>query len=283
MKIVRTISDLRNSVTSWQQDGDKVALIPTMGSLHEAHLALVDAGLERCQKAVVSIFVNPKQFGPSEDFKTYPREESRDLRLLEARGVDLVFLPSQEEMYPPGFSVNVDVLNFSNKLCAIGRPGHFAGVATVCTKLLLQCMPDIAVFGEKDYQQLQLIKQVVADLNINVDILGIPTVRERDGLAMSSRNVYLSAEERVLAGKINMILSSTADKLSGGAVLIDELRNAHLKFTTLVGIAPEYLQLCDANDLSMIETLVKPARLLTAIKIGETRLIDNWPVSPELT
>ena len=282
MKIVRTISDLRNSVTSWQQDGDKVALIPTMGSLHEAHLALVDAGLERCQKAVVSIFVNPKQFGPSEDFKTYPREESRDLRLLEARGVDLVFLPSQEEMYPPGFSVNVDVLNFSNKLCAIGRPGHFAGVATVCTKLLLQCMPDIAVFGEKDYQQLQLIKQVVADLNINVDILGIPTVRERDGLAMSSRNVYLSAEERVLAGKINMILSSTADKLSGGAVLIDELRNAHLKFTTLVGIAPEYLQLCDANDLSMIETLVKPARLLTAIKIGETRLIDNWPVSPEL-
>lgn len=282
MKIVRTISDLRNSVTSWQQEGDKVALIPTMGSLHEAHLALVDAGLEHCQKAVVSIFVNPKQFGPSEDFKTYPREESRDLRLLEARGVNLVFLPSQEEMYPPGFSVNVDVLNFSNKLCAIGRPGHFAGVATVCTKLLLQCMPDIAIFGEKDYQQLQLIKQLVADLNINVDILGIPTVRERDGLAMSSRNVYLSAEERVLAGKINMILSSTADKLSGGAALIDELRNAHLKFTTLVGIAPEYLQLCDANDLSMIETLVKPARLLTAIKIGETRLIDNWPVSPEL-
>ena len=270
-------------MTSWQQKGDKVALIPTMGSLHEAHLALVDAGLEHCQKAVVSIFVNPKQFGPSEDFKTYPREESRDLRLLEARGVNLVFLPSQEEMYPPGFSVNVDVLNFSNKLCAIGRPGHFAGVATVCTKLLLQCMPDIAVFGEKDYQQLQLIKQLVADLNINVDILGIPTVRERDGLAMSSRNVYLSAEERVLAGKINMILSSTAERLSGGAAPIDELRNAHLKFTTLVGISPEYLQLCDANDLNMIETLVKPARLLTAIKIGETRLIDNWPVSPELT
>ena len=280
MKIVRTVKDLRGTVGNWRRAGETVALVPTMGSLHDAHLALVDAGIERANRTIVSIFVNRKQFTPNEDFKTYPRGEERDLQLLEARGVDLAFLPSEPEMYPPGFAVNIDVADFSDKLCAIGRPGHFSGVATVCTKLLMQCAPNVAVFGEKDYQQLQLIRQLVKDLNINVSICGVPTIREKDGLAMSSRNAYLNPDERVLAGKINVILSNSAEQLSAGKSPEKELRDAHLKFTGLVGRAPEYLELCDAENLRIVEEVVRPARLLTAVTIGKTRLIDNWPVTP---
>ena len=280
MKIVRTIKDLRSTVGNWRRAGDTVALVPTMGSLHDAHLALVDAGIERANRTIVSIFVNRKQFTPNEDFKTYPREEERDLQLLETRGVDLAFLPSEAEMYPPGFAVNIDVADFSDKLCALGRPGHFSGVATVCTKLLMQCAPNVAVFGEKDYQQLQLIRQLVKDLNINVSICGVPTVREKDGLAMSSRNVYLNPDERVVAGKINVILSNSAKQLASGISPEKELKDAHHRFTGLVGRAPEYLELCDAENLRIVEEVLRPARLLTAVTIGTTRLIDNWPVTP---
>ena len=260
--------------------GETAALIPTMGYLHDAHLALIKAGRAQSDRTVVSIFVNPKQFGPNEDFKTYPRQEKRDLEKLEACGTDLVFLPAQDEMYPPGFSATIDIPAFSNKLCGIGRPGHFSGVATVCTKLFLQCMPDIAVFGEKDYQQLQIIRRLVKDLNIDVDICGVPTVREGDGLAMSSRNVYLNPGERTRASKISAVLSASAKRLSKGIPVEQELDNALTEFVALVGETPEYLELCDAHDLKSIKKVKSPARLLAAVKIGKTRLIDNWPVSP---
>jgi pantoate--beta-alanine ligase len=282
MRIVETVKELRATVSVWQRAGETVALVPTMGYLHDAHLALVDAGFEHSDRTIVSIFVNQKQFGPDEDFKTYPRKKERDLQLLEAQGVDLAFLPSETVMYPPGFSARIDVPAFSDKLCAIERPNHFSGVATVCTKLLLQCMPNVAVFGEKDYQQLQIIRQLVKDLNINVSICGVPTVREKDGLAMSSRNVYLSASERVMASQINVILSNSAQQLSAGTAPVKELKNAHQRFTKLIGNPPEYLQLCDAQNLRIVEEVVRPARLLTAVTIGKTRLIDNWPVTPVL-
>ena len=280
MKTVRTVDTLRETLRTWQIVGETTALVPTMGYLHEAHQALIRAGRAQCDRTVVSIFVNPKQFGPNEDFETYPRKEERDLEILENCGVDLVFLPAQEEMYPPGFSATIDMPAFSNKLCGIGRPGHFSGVATVCTKLFLQCMPNLAVFGEKDYQQLQIIRQLAKDLNITVDICGVPTIREKDGLAMSSRNIYLSAAERARASKISTVLSESAKRLSDGAPVDKELNNVLAKFISLVGETPEYLELCDAQDLEIIRKVRRPARLLAAVKIGKTRLIDNWPVSP---
>ena len=279
-KIVRTIDTLRETVRAWQMAGETTALVPTMGYLHDAHQALIKAGRAKSDRTVVSIFVNPKQYGPNEDFKSYPRQEKRDLEILEACGADLVFLPAQEEMYPSGFSATIDIPAFSNKLCGIGRPGHFSGVATVCAKLFLQCMPDMAVFGEKDYQQLQIIRWLVKDLNIDVDICGVPTVREEDGLAMSSRNIYLNADERTRASQISAILSASAKRLSDGMPVDQELNNAFIKFASLVGETPEYLELCDAQDLEIIKQVRKPARLMVAVKLGKTRLIDNWPVSP---
>ena len=191
---VRTVSDLRSHLAKWREAGKSVALVPTMGALHQGHLSLVALAKTKCDRVVASIFVNPMQFGPREDFKTYPRDEAADLDKLAKAGADLVFIPDTAEMYPQGFSTHVKVSDLTDDLCGAARPNHFEGVATVVAKLLLQCTPDIAIFGEKDYQQLLVIRRLVRDLNMQVEIVGGPIVREGDGLALSSRNAYLSPE-----------------------------------------------------------------------------------------
>ena len=279
--IVRTVSDLRKRVDKWHEQSQKVALVPTMGYLHNAHIALIEAGKQICSRTIVSIFVNPRQFSPKEDFEKYPRDEQRDVSLLAKHQVDLAFVPSPEEMYPLKFSTVVSVPSLTQTLCARIRPNHFSGVATVCAKLFNLCRPDVAVFGEKDYQQLQMIRHLVKDLNIPTEICGVPTVRETDGLAISSRNVYLSRQERTRAAQINVILATTATRLTEGHEPAKELADALAQLNKKVSYTVEYVELCDAKTLAPITELNTPARLLTAIIINKTRLIDNWPVMPQ--
>ena len=210
-RIVRNVNDLRSTVTAWRRERKTVGLVPTMGAIHVGHLSLVTEAKSRCDKVIASIFVNPTQFGENEDFDAYPVDEARDVEALSEAGTDLVFCPGREDIYPEGFSTVISIAGVTAGLCGPFRPGHFDGVATVVAKLLLQCLPDIAVFGEKDYQQLLVIRQLVKDLNIPVDIVGAPIIREEDGLAMSSRNRYLSKEERALAPELNRVLRSVAN------------------------------------------------------------------------
>ena len=213
---VRTVKELRAEVAKWRKAGETVALVPTMGALHAGHLSLIGIAKNHATRIVASIFVNPAQFGPKEDFKRYPRDEAGDLAKLAQAGVDLVYIPHTAEMYPRGFATKVTLPSLTEDLCGAARPNHFEGVATVVTKLLLQCAPDVAVFGEKDYQQLLVIKQVVHDLNIPVQIVPGSIVREEDGLALSSRNGYLSAAERKTAPILHQVLSEAAAALANG-------------------------------------------------------------------
>jgi pantoate--beta-alanine ligase len=276
--VARTVAGLREAVSGWRAKGERVGLVPTMGALHRGHLALVAAARGHCDRVVASLFVNPKQFGPREDFAAYPRDEAADLTKFREAGVDLVFAPSVEEMYPPGFAGNIRIAGVSEALEGARRPGHFDGVATVVAKLLLQCLPDAAFFGEKDYQQLMVVRRLVRDLDIPVRIEGVPTVREPDGLALSSRNVYLSLEERRVAPRLYRVLNDTAavlrerpdaavPALAGGISALDG-----------AGFVTDYLELRDAADLSPMMTLDRPARLLAAARLGRTRLIDNIAV-----
>ena len=283
MNIARTIADLRRQVAAWRGRGDRIGLVPTMGAIHAGHLALVHAAAGQNERVVASLFVNPKQFGPSEDFSSYPRDEAADLAAFEGAGVDLVFMPGVEEMYPPGFATNVRVAGVSEGLDGAFRPGHFEGVATVVCKLLLQCLPDAAYFGEKDYQQLLVVRRMARDLDIPVHIEGVPTVREADGLALSSRNVYLSAEERHTAPLLNRVLRDVAAEIAarpdGVAASLERGRTA----LDAGGFAVDYLDLRDAADLAPVNRLTAPSRLLVAARIGRTRLIDNIAVVPEIT
>lgn len=278
---IDTVDGLRRVVKGWRAEGLKVALVPTMGALHGGHLALAEAAGRRCNRVVVSIFVNPTQFGPDDDLTEYPRDTVADIAKLAAMGVDLVFTPTVAEMYPEGFATTVTVSGVSEGLCGDFRPGHFAGVTTIVSKLLLQCLPDVAVFGEKDYQQLVVIRQLVRDLDIPVEIVGVSTVREDDGLAMSSRNAYLSAHERDIAAGLNVALEAAAVRLAAGedvaAVLEQGLRQLRAAGFAVI----DYLELRDAETLSPMAALDRPARLLAAVRIGETRLIDNVPVTPD--
>jgi len=256
-----------------------VALVPTMGALHAGHVELMRQGFAHADRVVASIFVNPSQFGPSEDFAAYPRREAADLDKLQAVGVDLLFAPTVEAMYPPGFATRVSVSGLSAGLCGEKRPVHFDGVATVVAKLLLQCQPDVALFGEKDYQQLTIIRRLARDLDIMVEIIGVPTVRESDGLAMSSRNAYLSEGERALAPLLYRTLSAIADRLAAGEGPVGQLTVAGVAALLAGGFASvDYLQLCDAEDLRPLDTLDRPARLLAAAILGRARLIDNVAV-----
>lgn len=278
--IVRTIAGLRAQVAAWRAAGDRVALIPTMGALHAGHLSLVALGRERAERTVASIFVNPTQFAPHEDFEAYPREEAKDAERLSEAGCDLLFAPSVEEMYAPGFSTTVTVAGVSGPMDGAARPHHFAGVATVVAKLLIQCGPDVAIFGQKDYQQLQVIRRLAMDLDLPVEIVGGPTVRAPDGLALSSRNAYLSAAERVVAGKLNLILKTAIDALRDGEA-VDKVEAAGLKALAEAGFDPiDYLEVRDPNDLSRLGPgpLDVPGRILVAARIGRTRLIDNMAV-----
>ncbi len=281
MKIARTVADLRREVAAWRARRERVGLVPTMGAIHAGHLALVDAASGDNERVVASLFVNPKQFGPSEDFSSYPRDEAADLAAFEGAGVALVFMPSVEEMYPPDFATNVRVGGVSEGLDGAFRPGHFEGVATVVCKLLLQCLPDAAYFGEKDYQQLLVVRRMARDLDIPVRIAGVPTVREADGLALSSRNVYLSSQERRAAPLLNRALREVAAEIAASPDDIRASLEHGLAVLEAGGFAVDYLELRDAADLASLDRLVAPSRLLVAARLGRTRLIDNVPVVPQ--
>ena len=277
--VARSIAALRRQVAAWRAQGERVGLVPTMGALHAGHLALVAAAQAQCRRTVVSIFVNPRQFGPSEDFAAYPRPETDDLAKLTAAKADLVWMPPVDEMYPDGFTTTISLGGPAEPLEGTHRPGHFDGVATVVAKLLTQVAPDAAFFGEKDYQQLLVVRRMARDLNLPVEIVGVPTVREPDGLALSSRNVYLSPEERRAAPALNRVMRETAAAIIGGAPPAAVLTRAIFELGE-AGFAVEYLELCDAETLAPVaEKPSRPARLLVAARLGRTRLIDNIPVA----
>lgn len=275
---VGTVAGLRQRVAQWRVQSQKIGLVPTMGALHDGHAALVRRSIEQCDRTVVSIFVNPTQFAPHEDFATYPRNEDADLALLARLGADLVYMPSAQEMYAEGFATSVQVSRLTEGLCGVTRPHFFQGVATVVTKLLLQCLPDHAYFGEKDYQQLQVVRRMVRDLDIPAAIEGVPTVREEDGLALSSRNAYLTADERRIAPTLNRVLHQVADRLRHGS---DAAAAAAWGREQLggAGFGPvDYLAVCDPETLEPVEGALAPgqgARILVAAFLGKTRLIDN--------
>jgi pantoate--beta-alanine ligase len=278
MACANTVSALRQTVGAWQANGETVALVPTMGALHAGHLSLVEEARRRCDRVVVSIFVNPTQFGVQEDLTAYPRDQAADLARLKALGVDLAYLPDASEMYRPGASTEVRVGGPGDGLCADFRPVHFTGVATVVAKLLLQCLPEIAIFGEKDYQQLLVIRRLAIDLDIPVEIVGVATMREADGLAMSSRNVYLSADVRAVAGRLNRVMSGTIEALIGGVPVAEALNQGRNELEAAGFEAIDYYDLRDGETLAPLATLEKPARLLAAVHVGGCRLIDNIAV-----
>jgi pantoate--beta-alanine ligase len=278
LPVVRSVPALRSEVARWRKGGKSVALVPTMGALHAGHLALVARGRSLCDRVVASLFVNPAQFAPNEDFGRYPRDEAGDAaKLVEAR-TDLLYAPPLTEIYPPGFSTAIDAGTIARGQDGRFRPGHFQGVATVVAKLLLQASPDVACFGEKDYQQLHVVKRVVRDLDIPVRIEGVPTVREADGLALSSRNLYLSPEERRLAPTLYRVLRETAARLEGGeeAPAALAVAVAMLERTGFAKI--DYVEACDAETLAPLDRADRPGRLLAAVWLGKTRLIDNVPL-----
>ena len=275
---VRTVADLRAHLAPWRKAGESIALVPTMGALHAGHLSLVTLAKSKADRVVVSIFVNPIQFGPREDFKTYPRDEAGDIEKLRAAG-DLVFAPNSAEMYPTGFATKVSVGDLTEDLCGANRPNHFDGVATVVTKLLLQCAPDMAIFGEKDYQQLLVIRHLVRDLNIPVEILGGEIVREEDGLALSSRNAYLSPAERKTAPRLHQIISEVAVALARGEGADAACVAGRFKLEA-AGFRVDYVAVRDPDTLKPLSGPVTRARVLAAAYLGKTRLIDNVPVLP---
>lgn len=278
LPVVRDVPSLRNEVAAWRGAGLKVGLVPTMGALHEGHLSLVRTAKEKCDRVVTTLFVNPRQFAPHEDFERYPRDEAGDAAMLAGAGCDLLYAPERAVMYPEGFSTNVIVSDVSTPLEGEFRPHFFGGVATVVTKLLLQALPDIAFFGEKDYQQLQVIKRMARDLDIPVAIEGCPTVRESDGLAMSSRNAYLSADERRAAPRLNHIMHDAIKAVRAGEPIAAAEAEAARHLIAAGFTSIDYVAIRDAETLAPITSLSRPARILAAAWLGKTRLIDNMAV-----
>jgi pantoate--beta-alanine ligase len=275
---VQSVAALRARVAGWRAAGERIALVPTMGALHEGHLALVRAGRERAERVVVSIFVNPKQFAPTEDFSAYPRVADKDRAAL-AGLADLIFAPGTAEMYPPGFATEITVAGPSEGLEGAARPGHFAGVATVVAKLLIQCGPDCAIFGEKDWQQLQVVTRMARDLDLPVEIVAYPTVRDEAGLALSSRNAYLSPDHLATARKLNGVLARLAGELRRRDIA-EVLAEGRAELERL-GFGPiDYLAVAGPETLALLHVLVpgRPARLLVAARLGPVRLLDNMAV-----
>ena len=278
-KIIRNVQDLRAAVKVWRAAGETVALVPTMGALHEGHLALMRIAQNRADRLVVSIFVNPTQFAPGEDLDAYPKQEAQDLKKLADLGVDLAYCPTIDEIYPDDFSTQISVTGLTDTLCGVSRPGHFNGVATVVAKLLLQCLPDLAIFGEKDYQQLLVIRRMARDLNIPVEILGGATIREEDGLALSSRNAYLSAEEREKAPHLHKIMQEMARSISGGEDVADIVFAGRHQLEK-VGFNVDYLEVRNSATLAPVgRYLHVPGRIFAAAFLGKTRLIDNVAIN----
>ena len=277
--VEQTPAGLRRWCAQRRRAGESIGLVPTMGALHEGHMALVAELSKVVDRVVVSIFVNPTQFAPGEDFTRYPRSEAADLEKLTSLGVDMAYMPTVEAMYPEGFATEVKVGGpLTERLDAVVRPGHFTGVATVVSKLLLQAMPDVAAFGEKDYQQLQIIRRMTADLNLPIEIMAVKTVRDDHGLALSSRNAYLTAEERKIARQLNKILARTGLVLRNGmdgpaacARAEQDLRDAG--FTSV-----DYVAFADPDSLAPLTAFEGRGRILAAARLGKTRLIDNMSV-----
>ena len=282
MGVARTLKALRARVDGWRSTGLTVGFVPTMGALHKGHLSLVRHAAKLSDRVVASIFVNPKQFAAHEDLATYPRNEAADLEMLSTAGCHLAWCPAPEEMYPAGYQTSVLVADVAAGLESDSRPHFFGGVATAVCKLLNQVRPTVALFGEKDYQQLLVIKRMVRDLDMSVQIVGGETVREADGLAMSSRNAYLTEDERRIAGKLNGVLSDLAEKLEAGATVGVTMAEGRTMLEAAGFGRIDYLETRVAADLGAVgpgslETGA-PARILAAVTVGRTRLIDNWPV-----
>jgi len=277
---VHTVADLRAQVSKWRAEGLKIALVPTMGALHEGHISLTKLARKYADRVVVSVFVNPTQFGPTEDFAAYPRTLPDDQAIMDEAGVELCFAPTVEEMYPTGFATRLHIDKMTDMLCGASRPGHFDGMAQVVSKLLLQSLPDVALFGEKDYQQLMVIKRFVIDLNIPVSIIGAPIHRENDGLAMSSRNRYLSVDERQIATTLFAVLSEIAARAANGDA-IEPLLETGRQQIAAAGFSPiDYLEIRDAETLELMQGVVnRPARVFVAARLGKARLIDNLAIN----
>jgi pantoate--beta-alanine ligase len=277
VQTIRRSEELALAVAGLKRGGT-LALVPTMGALHAGHMALIEEAKRRADKVAASIFVNPMQFGEDEDLSRYPRQEAEDARMLEEAGCDLLWLPSVEDIYPEGFATRVSVAGVSERWEGEARPGHFDGVATIVAKLLLSVEPDVALFGEKDFQQLAVIRRMIADLNIPVEIIGVPTVRDADGLALSSRNAYLSGDERRRAIALPSALNAARDAIRGGTPVGNALQQAKQRLVDAGFLRIDYLALVDADTLEPIEQPQENMRLIAAAVIGTTRLIDNIPV-----
>ena len=278
MQTLRTVAELRTRVRGWKQDGRQVGVVPTMGALHEGHLSLVRAAKRGCDRVIVTIFVNPTQFNNPEDLAKYPRTEETDAAMLAAEGVDILFAPAPEEVYPAGFATGVTVQGVTAPLEGALRPGHFEGVATVVAKLFGMTQANRAYFGQKDWQQLQVVKRMVADLNIPVEVVGCDTIREADGLALSSRNVRLDALSRAQAPGLYKVMTRTAAAIKGGADVAGALAQGREDLRQAGFSDVDYLDLRSAALLEPMATLDQPARLLAAAWIGGVRLIDNIAV-----
>ncbi|QLH62163.1 pantoate--beta-alanine ligase [Serratia symbiotica] len=280
MIIIESLPLLRQQIRRWRQDGKRIALVPTMGNLHNGHMMLVDEAHARADVVVVSIFVNPMQFERPDDLARYPRTLQEDCEKLARRGVDLVFAPVASDIYPQGLEQQtyVDVPGIATMLEGASRPGHFCGVATIVSKLFNLVQPDLACFGEKDYQQWVLIRKMVADMGYDIDIVGVPTVRAKDGLALSSRNSYLTADERKIAPQLHMIMNALAQQLVNGERHIDEMLEQTTEQLRAAGFTPDALFIRDADSLQPLIADSRRAVVLMAAWLGQARLIDNQQV-----
>lgn len=275
VKIVSTVRVLRQATADWRRSGKTIALVPTMGALHPGHVSLVRQAKDRADKVVVSIFVNPTQFAPHEDLARYPRDEAGDVAKLAEAEADLVWAPGVDEMYPAGFSTGVKAGSASADLEGAFRPHHFDGVATVCAKLFNQVTPDVAIFGEKDFQQLAVLRQLVDDLNMPLTLIAAPTVREADGLALSSRNAYLSKKERAIAPALYATITEAAERIAAGTPFSVVTTDATARLVDAGFTKVDYIDVRDAATLSAATVPGKPLRILAAAWLGKTRLIDN--------
>jgi pantoate--beta-alanine ligase len=276
MEIIKKIELMQEVSDEWRRGGNIISCVPTMGFLHQGHVELLSVGREKGDRLVMTIFVNPTQFGPHEDYERYPQDTEGDLDKARSAGVDAVFMPAVEEMYPDGFQSTVTVDNITQYLCGKSRPGHFAGVTVVVAKLFNITKPHLAIFGEKDYQQLIIIKQMVRDLNMDIEIIGVPTVREKDGLAMSSRNNYLSPEERLSALSLKKGLDFAKKMVAEGERDSAKIKNAVRELIlSHPFIEIDYITICDPEKLTDMENIDRPSLLALAVRVGKTRLIDN--------
>ncbi len=282
--IIDTITSIEQMQTRSRkicESGETIAFVPTMGFLHEGHLSLMRLGRRLADILVVSIFVNPTQFGPGEDYESYPRSIEQDSRLIKQEGGNILFLPDAAELYPPGFESYVRLENLPNNLCGLSRPHHFAGVTTIVTKLFNIVRPNFAVFGKKDYQQFIIIKRMVRDLNMDIEIVGGPTIREPDGLAMSSRNSYLQKEERVKALSLYHALTAANAAVASGTKKAAAIKQEAIRYiTSHEGTNIDYVMICDPESLAEVEEIHQPVLMALAVKIGKTRLIDNMLLTP---